>query len=328
MKLKSNLTNVHKRTRKRGGKGKAKSKKLKTLTFNFLNIRGVSSKIHDLNRHLLSQDVAIFGLAETFLKSDDRPHSLNKDYQWIGKSRKGNKSKGGIGLCISRNLTVLDENLSNTKIDSFERFWSLVRIDNMKVAVGIVYFPNDGIDKEKTDALFYELLENIADFNNQGYGVMLMGDFNGKCLDKCPSTGKNVFKSCSSYNGDRLLQFTEASDLTILNSLNCCVGLHTRILNNQRSPIDYFLMSKDLTPSVKNMFIDEDGEFDLHSDHVILTVKFKIENTHKPSPNNNQSVLRWKINDKTDWDTFQNNLQNAFDLSPLPVCNDINLERV
>jgi hypothetical protein len=32
----------------------------------------------------------------------------------------------------------------------------------MKTAVGVVYFPNDGIDKEKTDALFYELLENIT----------------------------------------------------------------------------------------------------------------------------------------------------------------------
>jgi hypothetical protein len=30
----------------------------------------------------------------------------------------------------------------------------------MKTAVGVAYFPNDGIDKEKTDALFYELLEN------------------------------------------------------------------------------------------------------------------------------------------------------------------------
>ena len=32
----------------------------------------------------------------------------------------------------------------------------------MKTAVGVAYFPNDGIDKEKTDALFYELLENIT----------------------------------------------------------------------------------------------------------------------------------------------------------------------
>jgi hypothetical protein len=39
----------------------------------------------------------------------------------------------------------------------------------MKTAVGVAYFPNDGIDKEKTDALFYELLENITNFNNLGY---------------------------------------------------------------------------------------------------------------------------------------------------------------
>ena len=47
--------------------------------------------------------------------------------------------------------------------------WSLIRIKDMKTAVGVAYFPNDGIDKEKTDALFYELLENITNFNNLGY---------------------------------------------------------------------------------------------------------------------------------------------------------------
>jgi hypothetical protein len=47
----------------------------------------------------------------------------------------------------------------------------------MKTAVGVVYFPNDGIVKGKTDALFYELLENITNFNNLGYNIILMGDF-------------------------------------------------------------------------------------------------------------------------------------------------------
>jgi hypothetical protein len=46
-----------------------------------------------------------------------------------------------------------------------------IRVDNpeQQPSVGIAYFLNDGIDKEKTEALFYELLENITNFNNLGY---------------------------------------------------------------------------------------------------------------------------------------------------------------
>ena len=56
--------------------------------------------------------------------------------------------------------------------------------------------------KKKTDALFYELLENITDFNNLGYNIILMGDFNGRCVDICPHIGKTILKKVSSYNGE------------------------------------------------------------------------------------------------------------------------------
>jgi exonuclease III len=138
----------------------------------------------------------------------------------------------------------------------------------MKTAVGVACFPNDGIDKKKTDALFYELLENITNFNNLGYNIILMGDFNGRCVDVCPHTGKTILKTVSLYNGERLLRFIDASDLTILNTLGCCSGLFTRILNNQRSTIDYIFMSNEMAQNVKSVFIDEEGKYDLHSDHI------------------------------------------------------------
>jgi hypothetical protein len=171
------------RHHKRGGKTKNKIKvkdKSQPLNIDFLNIRGITSKMVDLNRHLKSEKVSIFGCAETFSTSDENPYILDNDYQWVGKCRKGNKTKGGIGLCVSRQLTILDDNLTDSKTDSFERLWTLIRMKDMKTAVGIAYFLNDGIDKENTEALFYELLENINNFNNFGYNIILMEDFNGR----------------------------------------------------------------------------------------------------------------------------------------------------
>ena len=92
----------------------------------------------------------------------------------------------------------------------------LCRINGIKTAVGVVYFPNDGVDKNKTDLLFYELLENCSVFQ---YETCLTGDFNGKWLRQCEFTGKSLLcKDNQSNNGIILLQFSEASELDIVNT--------------------------------------------------------------------------------------------------------------
>jgi hypothetical protein len=75
----------------------------------------------DLNRHLKSEKVSIFGCAEAFSTSGEKPYNLDNDYQWVGKCRKGNKSKGGIGSCVSRELTILDDNLTDSNLKDFGR---------------------------------------------------------------------------------------------------------------------------------------------------------------------------------------------------------------
>ena len=44
-------------------------------------------------------------------------------------------------------------------------------------------------------------------------------------------------------------------------------------LNNQRSSIDYILMSKELIHKVDQVFIDEEGKYNLNSDNVIMSIK-------------------------------------------------------
>jgi hypothetical protein len=78
-----------------------------------------------------------------------------------------------------------------------KRLWVLVRLNNIKVALGVAYFPNDGTNKPKTDELFFELLENTSSFASSGYEMILMGDFNGRCVTKCPFSDKK-FSSCIS----------------------------------------------------------------------------------------------------------------------------------
>ena len=94
-----------------------------------MNIRGVMSKIHDVKRHFVNNDADILGLVETFLKSNDRPANLSKNLSWVGKCRKISSCKGGIGMCMKSNITVLDDNLLNSKEDTLERLWVLMPLN-------------------------------------------------------------------------------------------------------------------------------------------------------------------------------------------------------
>jgi hypothetical protein len=91
--VKLNTVSKTSRHHKRGGKSKNEIKvkdKSQPLNIDFFNIRGITSKMFDLNRHLKSEKLSIFGCAETFSTSDEKPYNLDNDYQWVGKCRKGN----------------------------------------------------------------------------------------------------------------------------------------------------------------------------------------------------------------------------------------------
>jgi hypothetical protein len=81
--------------------------------------------------------------------------------------------------------------LAIAKMTSMKRLWVLVRLNNIKVALGVAYFPNDGTNKPKTDELFFELLENTSSFASSGYEMILMGDLNGRSLGGLSSDDKN-----------------------------------------------------------------------------------------------------------------------------------------
>ena len=156
---------MHKKSRHhRGGQNKTKGgKKFKKSLFriDYLNIRGLKGKIQEVNKHLEEKSPYVFCLVETFLKTDNKPRDLHAKYRWTGKCRKLSNDKGGIGICINDKVTVFDVNLVGSKDDGFERLWVLTRINGVKTAVGVAYFPNDGIDKPLTDKLFDELLEKL-----------------------------------------------------------------------------------------------------------------------------------------------------------------------
>ncbi|VDI43107.1 Hypothetical predicted protein [Mytilus galloprovincialis] len=142
---------------------------------------------------------------------------------------------------------------------------------------------------------------------------------------KCDFTGKTLVTDIKqSYNGVRLRQFSETVNLEIDNSMNCCEGFYTRVLNiNQKSAIDYILLSEALCNHVKSVFIDELGSLHLHSDHVIIRIRLRKQRDDV-NKLRNPTWLMWKT-ENVDWDKFKVNIDNVFDEHWHEASNDINV---
>lgn len=181
----------------------------------YQNVGGLKNKIEDITDVMSTKRADLFAITETFLKSDDPPSRLPPSLTCIGKSRRKGEYGGGVGFIVksdSEQLCILDENLLNSKSDDKERLLVLARVDGIKTAVGIVYYPQDNKDRALTDELSYILLDERTTLQNQNLEIMLVGDFNGKCVKKCNLTGKIISDdNMNSYNGKHLNQLLLAS---------------------------------------------------------------------------------------------------------------------
>ena len=108
---------------------------------------------------------------------------------------------------------------------------------------------------------------------------------------------KHILRVFQSYNGNRLRQFIDASELCLVNTMPCCKGIYTRILNNQRSTIDYILLSDNLSRQVKWAAIDDKGSLDLNSDHVVFTISLLKTPLKR---NKVKDKVKWKLSHNTD----------------------------
>ena len=122
-------------------------------------------------------------------------------------------------MYLNADTPLLDDNLT-------ARMTYMKDYGGIQTAVDVVYFPNDGVNKIVTDNLMYELLQNYTEMSSKGFSVVLLGNFNGRCLKRCDFTKLNVISNLPFYNGTRLRQFVEASELSLANCLSCCIYIY------------------------------------------------------------------------------------------------------
>lgn len=298
---------------KRGGKGKKGSSNpnvSKNINIAFNNVNGFKSKQWEITRFLHGENISIFGLAETFLKGDQ---GINiSGYTWVGKNRT-KKQRGGIGLLVSKDVDILDDNLFESRSDDLERIWIKVKFKNERkhTFIANAYFPVEGTDPDLSTEMYTHLLSEvirIEEFDEEPQ-ILIGGDMNARIGDKI-SFGDPVRNS----NGERLLSFCDDSNLSIINCSNLCFGKFTWSRGSQSSTIDYFLGSNTIMNRVVKMLVDEERVYHTGSDHNVLILNLKPDVTcHEDNnPHLNRKHFVWDIKHDQDWSVYQEGISNEF----------------
>lgn len=298
-----------KRRHRRGKKGNKQINKNCTVKIAFNNVNRLRPKLYELSKLLNDQEIHVFGVAESFLKDDEIVNIHG--YRWIGKNR-CNKGGGGIGCFVSNNVTVLDDNVFESISDEYERMWIKLCFDEGRpMYVAITYFPVEGTDVDVTDELYNQLLSEVIQLEHfhtdSDPDIVIMGDMNARIGREIPN-GDPVLNS----NGERLLNFRNDSNLSILNCSRMCIGKFTWFRGNLKSTIDYMLCSNNIVHHVKEFIVDEDRDFGLASDHNVLLLKLKLSFKNRKNNIDKCNKIIWDIKKDQDFTRYQNQLKCKF----------------
>ena len=176
-----------------------------------------------------------------------------------------------------------------------------------KVAVGFTYMrstssPNHVDHNQK----LYSLLEkDIQEFRDEGYVVLMMGDFNGHLGIRSNENPWGIIgDTCvRNKNGSLLLEFLKKSNLSIMNNLDICKGTFTRIEGGNRSIVDYGLFDDSSQHLLKELIIDEGKEMAQGSDHALL--KLNIKTSARIGLKKKADIKRFQLGDNTDYSKYK-----------------------
>ena len=265
-------------------------------------------------------------MSETFGRAD-QPWILPEipGYSCWRKERDAG-SKGGGGLCIFYREGLNPHQWSphvpeNLKYIENERQWLLIDSGDKKCALLHCYLAcqttrHDEFTQWNEDLLTL-MTQEVVKLKENGFLILCMGDFNSR-VGRIPGLEGNT--PDVNQNGPMFLNFVSSTNLVILNTLPIAKGLFTRFMDStgSKSVLDYGLVDCDNVQTVSSFIIDEDARYGCGSDHALLLAKLIF--SERPFVQwSVDEVLRFNIDDHTDYTSYQNHLDQIGSGVPLHV---------
>ena len=268
-----------------------------------MNVRGWGvGKCDDVYEEMRSHEVTIMGVVETQMRG--KLDFENDEYIMIGKGRSKQVRKGGgVGIILRKNKGVeMEEIESGDKaMDEDIIIIMIVKLEieskNECLILIVCYMTVEGEHAREENEIKYNCLKKwMEKFENEE--VLIMGDMNGHI---------GILNERVNANGGRLLKFMDEADMENLNA-TMADGKVTWRTGEYESAIDYVLVNEIVRRNIRKMVIDEEGEWDVNTDHNVIWIELYVGKRGK-----NETVksvkkrCKWRLNN-VNWEEFQGEL--------------------
>jgi len=296
--------------RRRRGKVNKEGGETQQLRVAHLNIcGGWSAKKEDIMSRCDEIGIDVMVCTETQLPEETKV--TIEGWKWVGRGRPvGCHTEGGICIMSRKKWGAFELNHELQRKKEQEKevnkaiHWIGIQNGGERIAIGGVYVASGSGKKEWNNELYRILEEDVLALKTAGWRVVVVGDFNGHVGKIVKGNWEEV-----NANGKKLLKFSEEMDLTIVNTTNKCTGVWTWMRGEQRSVIDFILADEDILRGIESMVVDDEGRWEVGSDHNISWVVVSMKDSEKGMVTPGETGS-WIINDRTEWEEFRKGLSN------------------
>ncbi len=265
-----------------------------------INLRvGFLHRLALVQKTILEDKLDVICCTETGLRQKPK---LPQGLLYCGKPVKSGETRG-IGIIIRKTVPHID--LSSTfEAKELEVAIVGVTLKEGNFAICAAYLPPR--DKETMIRKYREMEVLTNNLRSQGWSPIWAGDFNSKIGDDEFGISGNHPRIDAA--GRELRRFVRANDFYIANRSPHCMGLWTRTENDSRSVLDYILLDETLAPQIKSVFVDENKERNLFSDHCLVWADLFCS---LPVRNSKRTGGSWRIPSKHQLVLFRQFLDDA-----------------
>ena len=247
------------------------------------NCNGAKLKVESLKSELKRTNSSIFTLQETHFAQKGRIKIDNfKVFEAI------HRKEHGIMMGVHMDLNPI---LISEHSELFEMLVVQVTVDNKDIRIITGYGPQENIEISKRMPFFAKLEEEVLSAKLGNKSLVIQMDANSKLGEKLvPNDPKE-----QTPNGAVLADILERNNLIVANAITeKCRGLITRrrVVEGaeEKSIIDFLILSVDMAHKLERLIIDEDKEYALtnitkknnavhkvNSDHNVLISHFNLK---------------------------------------------------
>ncbi len=262
----------------------------------------------------------VIAITETHGDESTKSMPSVKEFKCFKTDRKLDNNWGGVAIYVRRSLGpyALEQKDHDEQLDEVK--WVAISQENQNIALCVAYI-KPGVPIHAYTGVASRIQTRQRELEQLGWKVIVMGDFNAHVGNGTGGIAGNHEKVDT--RGKELQHWVKELGSILVNAHDNCTGIWTWSRGEKVSVIDYIIASGDLEQDIQELYIDDEGEYDIGSDHNWMWLRLRHKRIEKDKVKKQPG---WNIKEDTDWRGFREDLERTAAAWEQPNINDLTAE--